>query len=112
MSDKPKWTDRGEWRVECVSDACRVVTGQKGRKVIVGRFAPPQLPESESMANAGLCSAAPEMAAVLETVLGLLERDIPGRDILQVLCAPDHWGTFPTVQTMILYALAKAKGEL
>lgn len=102
MISNPKWTtNRGEWRVETVSDAIRIVVGTGRSKVILARFAPPQLPEAETHANARLASAAVEMTEALEEVYAYIG-DGP------CIGSP----TLKRLQEVILYALAKARGEL
>lgn len=56
----------GDWRLEGVSDAVRVVVGTGRAKIILARLCPPQLPELETWANARLMAAAPALLKALE----------------------------------------------
>lgn len=59
----------GDWKVEAVSDAVRVVVGEGRKKVILARLAPPQIPENETQANAELMAASPKLKEALEAIL-------------------------------------------
>jgi len=65
---------KGDWEVECVSDAVRVVVGTGRAKVILARLAPKQLPESETTDNARLMALAPRLLQALNAMIegGLL----------------------------------------
>lgn len=63
----------GPWRTEAVSDAVRVIVGEGRKKVILARLCPPQIPETETQANATLMAAAPELLVALETLVEKIE---------------------------------------
>lgn len=60
---------KGEWRIEAVSDAVRVVTGNGRQKLILARCATKQIPEAETTANARLMAAAPLLLMTLRNIL-------------------------------------------
>ncbi len=110
MPAETKWT-RGPWRIECVSDAVRVVIGAGRQKIILGRFNPKQLREAETTANARLAAAAPDLYEALQNSLDTIEEMFTA--LHKERESVYTWQDFQEAPEMkqITAALAKARGE-